>query len=509
MDPHGSNRNRKLGMSLLSSSLARYTLGLMAGGAAILLMITLSSFWLVSQSQENANNVEQGRAVRISASTILALLLDAETGQRGYLLTGRDAYLAPFETAKKSLPGDIDTLRRAVAATPEIEPDLNRLDELYAQKMDELAKTVELNAAGKHDEALALVNSDRGRQTMDEARALLTKIISSAEKDVAESLDKMDAATRRLAWLTVFGGICIAIFSGTAFYIVTKYTANLVEARREVMALNENLEERVADRTTALQRANDEIQRFAYIVSHDLRAPLVNVMGFTSEMEVGTAALKSYFEAEKPTEEQELAARRAAEEEIPEAVHFIRASTTKMDGLIGAILKLSREGRRELKRERVDLQDLMTTAASSLQHQVDIANAKFEISERLPSVVADRLALEQVFGNILENAVKYLAKDRPGLIKVEGDESGGRVRIKIADNGRGIEEKDLERIFELFRRAGPQDRPGEGVGLAHVRALVRRMGGDVRVSSRFGEGTTFEVDLPKKSKIKDANAETL
>jgi signal transduction histidine kinase len=180
-----------------------------------------------------------------------------------------------------------------------------------------------------------------------------------------------------------------------------------------------------------------------------------------------------------------------------------------MDALIGAILKLSREGRRELKRERVDLGALFTSGAANLQHQLDTASATIEIQDDFPSVVGDRLALEQVFGNILENAVKYLAKDRPGLIEVEGEEWGGRVKVRIKDNGRGIEEKDLERVFELFRRAGPQDRPGEGVGLAHVRALVRRMGGDVTVSSRFGHGTTFEVDLPKKSRVKDMPAESL
>ena len=272
--------------------------------------------------------------------------------------------------------------------------------------------------------------------------------------------------------------------------------------------MNESLEERVTDRTTALTRANDEIQRFAYIVSHDLRAPLVNIMGFTSELEVSTSELRSYFEAEAPTEAQTLAAKRTAEEEIPEALGFIRSSTSKMDGLIGAILKLSREGRRELKRERVNLHDLIAQAASTLQYQVDSAGATIDIPESLPSVVADRLALEQIFGTLLDNAVKYLARERPGRITVTGQESGGRVKIKISDNGRGIDQKDMERIFELFRRAGSQDRPGEGVGLAYVRSLARRLGGDVAVASKLGEGSTFEVDLPKKSQTRETSAET-
>lgn len=496
-------------MSLFSSNLARTTLALMAAGAFILIMIAIFSFLLVTRTQQNSAEVGLDRDVRMAAGTILTALLDAETGQRGYLLTSNKDYLAPFEAAKRLLPGELQSLRDSVAKAPALGGDVARLEELTANKMGELEKSIELHASGQTEQALALVNTNAGKKFMDEARLLLERIFTSADAQVTESLGAMESAARQLAWITALGGLSIALFSAAAFYIVSQYTTSLFLARQEVLALNENLEARVTERTTALTRANEEIQRFAYIVSHDLRAPLVNIMGFTSELEVGTTALKSYFFADEPTEDQILTARRAAEEEIPEAVHFIRTSTSKMDALIGAILKLSREGRRELKRERVDLDALFGSSAANLQHQLDTANATFDIPEQLPSVVGDRLALEQVFGNILENAVKYLAKDRPGLIEVEGEESGGRVKIRIKDNGRGIEEKDLERVFELFRRAGPQDRPGEGVGLAHVRALVRRMGGDVIVTSRFGHGTTFEVDLPKKSRIKDTYAESL
>jgi signal transduction histidine kinase len=496
-------------MSLFSTNLARNTLGLMAAGTAVLIVIMLYSFWLVTATRESAKEVEAGRDVRIAASAILVDLIDAETGQRGYLLTGRDDYLEPYEDAKARLEQDLKDLEVRAKKTPELAADTTRIDELARTKMDELQRTIDTYQSSGLAAALALVQTDRGKKAMDDVRMVLDRIILATNKRVANSLGGLETSARSLSWATTLGGLAIALFSGLAFYIVNRYTQNLVEARREVMALNLNLEERVADRTTALTRANDEIQRFAYIVSHDLRAPLVNIMGFTSELETGTSVLKTYFAAEQPTEDQVTEARRAAEEEIPEAVHFIRASTNKMDGLIGAILKLSREGRRDMRRERVDIDGLVSAAAASLQHQLDTAEARVEIPEKLPSVVGDRLALEQVFGNILDNAVKYLVNGRPGLIEVTGEETGGRVKIMVTDNGRGINEKDLERIFELFRRAGSQDKPGEGVGLAHVRALVRRMGGDVTVSSKAGQGTTFTVDLPKKSKIRDMEAEPL
>ena len=108
-----------------------------------------------------------------------------------------------------------------------------------------------------------------------------------------------------------------------------------------------------------------------------------------------------------------------------------------------------------------------------------------------------RAALEQIFSNLLDNAAKYLADGRPGRIEVRGKTRGGYAIFEIEDNGRGVAPADHERIFELFRRAGPQDRPGDGIGLAHTRALTRRLGGDIAVSSDGSSGTTFTVIIAR------------
>ena len=107
------------------------------------------------------------------------------------------------------------------------------------------------------------------------------------------------------------------------------------------------------------------------------------------------------------------------------------------------------------------------------------------------------MSLEQIFGNLLDNAVKYLQPGRQGKIQIDAEDHGAHVVIKVIDNGRGIADQDQERVFELFRRAGRQDKAGEGIGLAHVRAQVRRLGGDVTVRSRLGEGSEFRVLLPR------------
>jgi signal transduction histidine kinase len=105
-----------------------------------------------------------------------------------------------------------------------------------------------------------------------------------------------------------------------------------------------------------------------------------------------------------------------------------------------------------------------------------------------------------VFGNVVENALKYLQPGRPGTIRVTGRVEGAMARFEVADNGRGIATKDFERVFELFRRAGDQSVPGEGIGLAHVRTLVRRMGGTIECKSEVGTGSTFTISLPVVAK---------
>lgn len=251
------------------------------------------------------------------------------------------------------------------------------------------------------------------------------------------------------------------------------------------------------EREADLREANDEIQRYAYIVSHDLRAPLVNIMGFTTEIESLRESLSARL-----AELQRLAPPDAGSgqdqdlvEDLDEAIRFIKASIEKMDRLIGAILKVSRDGQRRFDPESVDVEGLIRGIAGSLATQAERAGATIAVAP-LPRVTSDRLALEQIFTNLIDNALKYLRPGVPGVIEVKGRTAGGSVFYDVQDNGRGIDERDRERVFELFRRAGSQEQPGEGIGLAFVRNLARRIGGSITLTSEPGRGSTFTVRLP-------------
>jgi signal transduction histidine kinase len=495
-------------MPISKNALVRSTVLFILLGLGALLAIVVAMLWLVAETDGSAKDLIKARTERSLLITLRGLSQDAETGQRGFLLTGNPLYLAPYEAARSRFPDQMDRVQSAFADDPEQAGLVARMRETLAAKFGELERTIELAKNGEHDAALAIVSADSGRELMDEARRFFDRSIARADQTVLDSIARQQRGIELLRWVTILGVLVILVVVGGSAWTVWLYTRQLVEAQRQVAVLNADLERRVSERTADLGRANEEIQRFAYIVTHDLRAPLVNVMGFTSELETSLEALQAYIGEAVPENgaaaaqdaEDRLgeAARLAAFEELPESIGFIRSSTRKMDGLINAILKLSREGRRTLKPEPIDLPKLLENAASSVRHQVVEAGGEVIIEGKPPAMLSDRLTLEQIVGNLLDNAVKYRAPQRPLRIRIQAEAGPGNlIVVKVADNGRGIAGQDHERIFELFRRSGAQDQPGEGIGLAHVRSMARNIGGDIVVQSELGAGSTFELTFAR------------
>jgi signal transduction histidine kinase len=488
-------------MPISSFSFVRVTILSILIGLAALLAIVGVNLWLVRQAAVFSATVALATGERAAVVDLRNTLDDAETGQRGYLLTGNKNYLGPYDDAQRRVRENRERIAALAKSDTAMEDDVARLTTLTDAKLAELQKTVDLFNAGQRDESLKLVNTDLGRQLMDQARELFTTMIARAEARIADASKSQQNSITALQWVTIGGALVILLVVGGSVWAVLTYMRQLQEARKEVSTLNVNLEQRVRERTADLGRANEEIQRFAYIVTHDLRAPLVNIMGFTSELETSLASIQTYIKQhadENAQDDVTKQAQVAVLEEVPEAVSFIRSSTRKMDGLINAILKLSREGRRALKPEWISLDTLFKTATANLQHQIDDAGGAIAIDTRVSTLVSDRLALEQIVGNLLDNAVKYRSPDRELRIQIRAHEARGqRVIVEVEDNGRGIAAQDHERVFDLFRRSGAQDKPGEGIGLAHVRGMVRNLGGEITLRSQVEQGTTMLLNLPR------------
>lgn len=426
-----------------------------------------------------------------------------ETARRGYLLTKDRRFYDAYSTAKGQLDQAVNKIQVMTIDNPVQQANIVELRRLmHDQLRDTDAAMDRLNAGAPSGFTYESAGTLATRAIRTQANAMAAE----EERLLAARNQARQATLDNLGLVAIAATVLLLIVAGASIWVILAFTRDLNASRDELAKLNEGLEDQVRARTADLQRANDEIQRFAYIVSHDLRSPLVNVMGFTSELEAATKPLKALIdkaEAEAP-EILTQDARLAVTSDLPESIGFIRSSTQKMDRLINAILRLSREGRRVLAPEPVDMRRLLTGIADSLRHRSDELGAEIRVEPNTPELFSDRLAVEQIFSNLIENALKYLKPGRPGRIVVRGQRRGDRVVYEIEDNGRGIDPKDHDRIFDLFRRSGAQDQPGEGIGLAHVRALAYRLGGTVTCDSALDQGATFRVSLPAKLSLEGA-----
>jgi len=485
---------------LRTPTLGRSVVALLTVAILLLLVVNVTTFVMIQRTAAFNDEIDSLQATRRTARNVLIDLLNAETGQRGFLLTGRSNFLAPYRTAAGTVETDLVELRRLTVDDAELEPLIEAMDDTAMAKLEELRATIDLTTSGQIGQAIQRVRGGTGLVLMDRVR----DDIADVDLILSDRIQERTRQSERSAFVTVavnaVAGALILVLGLISGVLVRRYITDLDKARADLDQVNAGLEETVRERTSALTRANEEVQRFAYIVSHDLRSPLVNVMGFTSELETAGKTIDrqmTVVESDAPGL-VEAEALTAVREDMPEAVAFIRASTEKMDRLINAILKLSRDGRRNLVPETMDMAPMIQKIADSVRHQTDAAEAEIVVGD-LPWIESDRLSLEQVFGNLIDNAVKYLDPARPGHIAITGaDLPGGWVEYAIADNGRGIAPRDHERVFELFRRAGRQDRPGEGLGLAFVRNSVRRLGGSIDMASELGKGSTFRLKFPKR-----------
>ena len=261
-------------------------------------------------------------------------------------------------------------------------------------------------------------------------------------------------------------------------------------------------------REEELKQMNLDLESFAYIASHDLRSPLVNLKGFAGEIAYALNEAKPVLDVALShlPEEARAATQKHLEGDIPEAIGFIRAAVEKMDVLTTAILDMSRIGKRIYTSQEVSLNVLVQRCLDTLAYEINQNHITVTVSD-LPILQNDPVALEQIFGNILDNSIKYLRPNVPGMIRIDAVNLGHGYEFHIQDNGRGISQNDYAKVFDIFRRAGNVgDVRGAGMGMSYVKALVRKVGGRIWFTSVVNEGTTFSVFLPNR--IQNSNFAT-
>ncbi|MEM5329885.1 ATP-binding protein [Paraburkholderia sp. JHI2823] len=276
----------------------------------------------------------------------------------------------------------------------------------------------------------------------------------------------------------------------------------LIEAERLRLGFQADLARRadqLARINETLRQQTQENEMFIHGVSHDLRAPLVNLQGFSRELEHACDDLRERLASSSLGPEARDRIERTIDEDIGEALRYLQTAVLRASHIIDALLRLARVGRVEYQRQRVSVQELVQRVVDAMHGSIRARGAQVNVHP-LPDVWGDPTALEQVFANLIGNALNYLDPARDGRVEIGTASAPPGVEslqiFYVRDNGLGIPEVGLPRLFQAFQRMHGNVAPGEGIGLALVRRVVERHGGRVWVESTEGEGTTFYLSLP-------------
>ncbi|MBV9762119.1 MAG: CHASE3 domain-containing protein [Acidobacteriaceae bacterium] len=421
---------------------------------------------------------------------LLSTVQDAETGQRGYVLTGQERYLTPFLSAKATISQKLSAVDRNAARHGATQPQLALLRTYIQQKMDELQRTVDLRRSRGLDSAMAEIETNRGQEYMVRIRNL----IGDLRRDQARAFQgELSLQNRRQLQLEVVLGCGVmagVVLVFLAFRFTILYVRDRDDVERKIRSLNETLESRVAARTAELQartqelelrsadlqRSNADLAQFAYIASHDLQEPLRMIASY-----MGLLARRY---------------RGHLDEAADKYIQFAIDGASRMQTLIYDLLSYSRAGTQALEKKPLSSEALLQAALQNLD--VVIAESGASIHHgRLPMVEGDEIKLIQVIQNLIGNAIKFR---KPGIkpeISVTAKAAPNEWVFEVGDNGIGFDPKYTDRIFEVFQRLhGIGTYPGNGIGLAICRRIIQHHGGRLWAESQPQVGSKFFFALP-------------
>lgn len=269
-----------------------------------------------------------------------------------------------------------------------------------------------------------------------------------------------------------------------------------ITIRKKAMVEKEQLHQELLSK-------NEELEQIVYITSHDLRSPLVNIQGFSSEIRISVGEIKQKIhDSENIDENTKHELISMLEEDVLDSLNFIDTSTLKMDSLLSGLLKISRLGRTKINKTNINMNMLLTEVVSLHEFTIKEKGASIFIDE-LAECYSDEEQLNQVFSNLIGNALKYAEPGKKPMVKVSSRIENDKIIYSVKDNGIGIDEKNHKKIFDIFQRVDNSFSDGEGLGLTIIKKIISRLDGEISVSSEPKKGSIFSVILPYKEQFDD------
>jgi signal transduction histidine kinase/CheY-like chemotaxis protein len=480
---------------LKSEGLHKSLLPLFAG-FSLLLVTAASVIWLSVQQRTTAELVRHTLEVENKLNHVLSLATDAETGQRGFLLTGKDTYLEPYETAKAQLTTQIDVLKDQTTDSPTQQSRTEQLKPLAASKLAELERAITLRATGHGEEALALVNNDSGKAIMDHMRAIIGEM----------RLENQRALRDRSARADMLNELALAGLVGTALLLVGVAFLALRDARQRLLSLeaaNARLQGEIRERSAAQGQVR-QLQKMEAVgqltggIAHDFNNMLAVVIGSL-----------------------DVARRRLTGSEHPNVLKCIDNASegaARAAVLTARLLAFSRQ--QPLEPRVVDANKLVSGMSELLRRTLgETIKIETVLAGGLWRTHADPAQVESALVNLAVNSRDAMPSG--GLLTIETANTdlddryaashtevvpGQYVMISVTDTGEGMRPDVIERAFDPFYTT-KQVGKGTGLGLSQVFGFVKQSAGHVKIYSEVGHGTTVKLYLPRYSGDQSADIE--
>lgn len=456
--------------------------GLIAAGATFLITLAGLGFLTYRLADLDHWTIHTHQIIEEIKDSLIELL-NVETGDRGYLLSRDNLFLVPMNTGKINALRHIDKIAAMTADSPAQQQRVAELRRLAQAKIEFAETTVSI----QEEEARAMVAKGEGKRIMDEYRKVSSEMVDFESAVLAQRVRDLATAQQALwaaaAILTVLGG-------GILGWVFNLTRTTIEQEKRRVEMLNEmnlNLqgeiehrrltEQALKETTVKLTSSNADLQRFAYVASHDLQEPLRAVAGFVTLI------------ANKH--------RGTLDEESEGWITHAVEGSQRMRNLINDLLAYARVESRGKALESMDVGRAFEQAKRDLRVLIEESNAEVTSSE-LPTLEGDEGQITQVFQNLLGNAIKFKGDKKP-VVHVDATKQNDEWLFSIKDNGIGFEPEHVDRIFVIFQRLhGREEYKGTGIGLALCKKIVERHGGRIWAESAKGAGSTFYFTIPEK-----------